>query len=120
QDADLTDPRALDDLEGEIAVERMRTHDGDEDHAAAGEIPLMQREAWRARIGRPLARGFLAHEASNAVSALPGRELLGEAGGWLRGAVRISDQAPEGCVEDIVCGHGESPETKTARRGAGP
>ena len=43
-DPDPTGLRFLGGLKGRLAIGRMASHDGDEDHAIRGEVPLMQRE----------------------------------------------------------------------------
>ena len=96
-------------------------HDGDEDDAAFAEITLMQGEGRRRRVGRALAARFLAHEATGSVAGFPRGELLGETCGRLRLAVAIGhERAERHDVEDEGSGHDLAPETKAARRGAGP
>src|SRR5690606_24056319 len=105
-DADLTNLRALDHPEVQIAVDAVTAHDGDEDDAAFAEIALMQGEGRRGRIGRTLAARFLAHEATDPVAGFPRGEFPGEACGRLRLAVAVGHERAERCdVEDEGSGH---------------
>mgnify|MGYP007008296220 CR=1 FL=1 len=70
-DADLADAWAFDNAEGQIAVDAVGAHDGNENDASLTEIPFMQGKAWRARIGRSLTGGFLANKAADAVATFP-------------------------------------------------
>ena len=107
--ADLPGLRFLGHLEDEGAVSRMAAHDGHEDHPVRGEVALMQRERRRCRPGRVRPGWFLFHKAADAVRALPGRQLLGEACRRLGAAVSVANERPQGGgVDDGCCRHDSS------------